>query len=683
MNRWFPIAALAALTLAVACSRAPAPRLFVVAAGFDIGAFESETLDISGLGAAQMVIGNAEIALDRISFEVRGRAGSTRIEVARILGEPARNPPASIGDVFQYVQVAAEGIEDADIRSVTLSFSVPKRWLDANGYEPDAITLARFSDGWMPLSTWVIGQSSSDIRFRAVSPGLSLFAIVASRTSVASGPGAPRGFGPSQATLVPTVTSMRSVPSSQTPATTPVVPTTGPTVRPFGAAEATAIVGAPSSWIPASLPSPTPESAAPIAAAAVTVTPTSTATPMPVPETTSTATPEASATAAPTATATPDPSPAPTGTAGPGPSPPPPGATPDPTPTPRAIPPKYDDRFGVVLHSRSQSDNAYFLDQLGVRWYLDLKSDMSQVPPGASKVAYLRVPVGATEWNSEAYDGVNEMSDDELAALGVLTAKELEQMAAGSPGTSWYIFGEPNKYGFITGTRFAPMFHHLSSHIRAGDSTAKIVSPSLLNWDWTCYQLCYYEPGKDWIAGFINAYESRYGAKPDVDAWAIDTYPIDWVRTPNAGVPHAQIVIDQITGLRNYLATIAEYAGTPLWITEISLHVGYDGWTQDPPGSGNFVPVGDYHWDGLSDYIIRVLDWLETNSSSKNIERWFFYKTWRDVFNASTDGFMGISFFDVPGVGATLNCLGETYRHRALGLNPVKCDATGATVPAG
>ena len=43
---------------------------------------------------------------------------------------------------------------------------------------------------------------------------------------------------------------------------------------------------------------------------------------------------------------------------------------------------------------------------------------------------------------------------------------------------------------------------------------------------------------------------------------------------------------------------------------------------------------------------------------------------------------MGIIFFDGPGQGAFLNCLGETYRSRSLGLPRVKCDALGNTVPA-
>ena len=45
------------------------------------------------------------------------------------------------------------------------------------------------------------------------------------------------------------------------------------------------------------------------------------------------------------------------------------------------------------------------------------------------------------------------------------------------------------------------------------------------------------------------------------------------------------------------------------------------------------------------------------------------------------DGYMGIIFFDGPGKGSSLNCLGETYRARALGLPKVKCDASGNTVP--
>ena len=84
-----------------------------------------------------------------------------------------------------------------------------------------------------------------------------------------------------------------------------------------------------------------------------------------------------------------------------------------------------------MLHSRTTSDNTYFLEQLGISWYLDLESDMSQVPAGASKVGYVRVPSGASAWVTGAFDSVNEMSNDDLAALGMPTETELEQIVKG------------------------------------------------------------------------------------------------------------------------------------------------------------------------------------------------------------------------------------------------------------
>ena len=658
------MAILAVLASAAACSRgSDEPSLVGAEDAFEVQAFEAGALEFSAEGIAQIVFADRSMAIRKLSFEVRGRPNGARVEVARLEARP--NVPFPPGEVFQYIEVAAEGFDDLEVRSVTLSFAVPNQWLDDDLRDAATVTLVRLSDGWQRLTTWITDRSGDETGFQAVSPGLSLFAIVASAPTVVLAPGTPSGREPAQTSLTPTASPAQAIPASKTSTSTPVPPDDTPTPATAPATTATPTRS------PTATPTLTaPSDAPPTPAATAVLTPTPTH--VPIPEGSSAPTPVAT----PSATAVPNPPPPP-----PGPPPPPaplPTSTAIPAPTPTPKPIAYDDRFGIVLHSRTTSDNTYFLEQLGISWYLDLESDMSQVPAGASKVGYVRVPSGASAWVTGAFDSVNEMSNDDLAALGMPTETELEQMAAASPGTAWYLFGEPNKYGYITGDRFAPVFRHLSTHIKLGDPTATIVSPSILNWEWTCYQLCYYEPGKNWIAAFIATYETEYGEKPPVDAWAIDAYPIDWVRTPNTGAVHAPIAIDQISGLSDYPAAIPEYQDTPIWITEIALHVGYDGWTQD---SGNFVPVGVYHWDAMSDYIVEVLDWLEANASDKNIERWFFYKSWRDVSNASTDGFMGITFFDDPEVGALPNCLGETYRSRALGLTHVTCDAAGNTVP--
>ena len=431
---------------------------------------------------------------------------------------------------------------------------------------------------------------------------------------------------------------------------------------------------------------------------ALSPSPTHTSTPPP-PTLTATATLSPTRTATPVALETSTATPTPTPTEVAGSAPPPTGgpiatpvATASPAPTPTPVP--YDGRYGVVLHSRLTSDNQYFLEQLGVNWYLDFQSDMSQVPNGSNKVAYIRVPTDSTVWTSGDAESIEGLSDTEVAALGFLTRSQIRQMAQDSPGTYWYLFGEPNRYGHITGLRFASVFHYFITELTAGDPTAKIVSPSILNWDFTCVGCTGYQTGEGWVQEFIGAYEAKYGAKPPVDVWAIDVYPIDWTNTPNNdpakpafysakgdAFPHWSIAVQQLQGLRQYLDSIPDYSNTPIWITEIAIHVAYDGWHFG--SSGELVPDGSYNWNKMSDYVIRVLDWLDANAATHKIERWFFFITWTDVVNVSSDGYMGITFFNEPGQGATLNCLGETYRHFALGLNPVKCDATGATVPAG
>jgi len=86
-----------------------------------------------------------------------------------------------------------------------------------------------------------------------------------------------------------------------------------------------------------------------------------------------------------------------------------------------------------------------------------------------------------------------------------------------------------------------------------------------------------------------------------------------------------------------------------------------------------------FHWDFMSNYIHSILDWLELHADSKRIERWFFSVTWADFFTTNS-GYMGITFFDGAEDGSALNCLGETYRARALGEPRVACDRDGNTV---
>ena len=350
----------------------------------------------------------------------------------------------------------------------------------------------------------------------------------------------------------------------------------------------------------------------------------------------------------------------------------------------------------------SKSETRYFLEELGVKWYLEFNSDMSQIPESARKVPFIQVPTSASVWNSGQAANIESLTDEQIADLGFATRAQVRSMASAAPGSYWYIFGEANRYGYMTGTRFAPVFHYFYTQIKIGDPDAKIIGTSLLNWDYTCLgcpgsfacegpSLTGYQCGKVWLKEFVSAYESQYGMKPPVDVWAMDVYPIDWTNTPNNDplkrafyaakgdlFMHWEIAIRQLEGMRAYLDSILEYMNTPIWITEIAVHVGYDGWTTG--ADGGLEPVGNYNWDKMSDYLIAVVDWLEANSVAQNIERWFFFAAWKDIVEVGPDGYMGIVFFDGPSEGASLNCLGEVYRAKSLNTGSFACDADGNTV---
>ena len=121
------------------------------------------------------------------------------------------------------------------------------------------------------------------------------------------------------------------------------------------------------------------------------------------------------------------------------------------------------------MHTRTRQETEYVLQQLGLEWYLNFTPHLSEVPEGASKVPFLPVNTDSNVWLSGQAEQIEAMSDQEIADLGFLTRAQLAQMAQSSPGTDWYIFGEANRYGYMTGTRFAPVFHYFASQLKQAD----------------------------------------------------------------------------------------------------------------------------------------------------------------------------------------------------------------------
>ena len=314
-----------------------------------------------------------------------------------------------------------------------------------------------------------------------------------------------------------------------------------------------------------------------------------------------------------------------------------PTASPQMTPTP--IPP-IDDRFGLIASGPARD---WQIQNLGSTWFIDFDSDPGNAPAGTHKVPFIQVAPRTER----------------------ITPERLATLVAGSPGSYWYIGGEPNvaQQGNMTPEAFVDEFDYYATEIRAADPSARIMGPSILNWDFTCTGCGGFTSGETWMRSFIDAYSASHGGDPPpVDVWSIDAYPLTWNTVP---MTNWQIVRDQILGFRQYLADeVPGHSSTPIWVTELASHWAFSAWVIED-GALALPPdqeiEADYLWDEMEGYMDGILGWLKVNGAALNVERWFFFKGYSDLQKTIREGYAGIYFYEEGDVGAPLNQLGEVY----------------------
>jgi hypothetical protein len=248
------------------------------------------------------------------------------------------------------------------------------------------------------------------------------------------------------------------------------------------------------------------------------------------------------------------------------------------------------------------------------------------------------------------------------------TMDELEELAQVNPGAVWLVANEPNRRPGYEVLNILDDLHDSYAAIKAGDPTARIMSPPMLNWLFTCAGCSPgFTRGTDWAEEFRIEYFYRFGEEPPVDIWAINAYPLDWVNLPTT---NPQIVINQIQGLRTWLNERPSQAGKPIWVTEIGLHWAWDGLTFDNATCpGLPFPVGGYHEDDSNQFLASIYEWLQDNAEEMNIERWFQYIAYHELPSCNTDGYNGIRLFDSPNAGARLTSTGEQFKQFAFGVD--------------
>lgn len=119
----------------------------------------------------------ANLPVNSLSFETLNDISGAKIDIKALSAAPA-TAGAIKNKAYKYLSLTKTNINDADITGFTIGFKVEKSWLSENSVGKINIVLMRFADSsWNELETSIESEDSDYIYFKAISPGMSYFAI--------------------------------------------------------------------------------------------------------------------------------------------------------------------------------------------------------------------------------------------------------------------------------------------------------------------------------------------------------------------------------------------------------------------------------------------------------------------------------------------------------------------------
>jgi len=132
----------------------------------------------AGSSAVASITKTEDMALSKIEISVKNAVSNVKITASKLSAKPSNIVAEPSGNVYHYIEIQKENIEDKDISSVKIDFMVEKTWIINSNINASTIALQRYAEEkWNKLSTTKTGEDDNYVYYQALSPGLSVFAI--------------------------------------------------------------------------------------------------------------------------------------------------------------------------------------------------------------------------------------------------------------------------------------------------------------------------------------------------------------------------------------------------------------------------------------------------------------------------------------------------------------------------
>ncbi len=127
----------------------------------------------------------ADTPISEIKILVRSTVLNVKITVEKLSQKPAEIAAAG-GTAYQYFNIDNTNLADSNVARATLKFDVPVSWINENQIDKSTIALNRYSGGaWNKLATTLLQEGATSLKFEAVTPGFSTFAVTGESTAPA------------------------------------------------------------------------------------------------------------------------------------------------------------------------------------------------------------------------------------------------------------------------------------------------------------------------------------------------------------------------------------------------------------------------------------------------------------------------------------------------------------------
>ena len=117
-----------------------------------------------------------DLAITNIELKAKSAATNVKLTVEKFDEQPS-SLSSPKGVAYKFSEIKASNLPSDAIGSVTIRFTVPKKWASDNDIDTKTIILQHYAGGWQELSTIKNSEDIDNLRFTATSPSLSFFAI--------------------------------------------------------------------------------------------------------------------------------------------------------------------------------------------------------------------------------------------------------------------------------------------------------------------------------------------------------------------------------------------------------------------------------------------------------------------------------------------------------------------------